>query len=272
MKRILLILMILSGISSVYAQRNVTPVETDDKKPRKPSLHYYDEHGNPLNEPVMFYAELDSIREPEKKSSHNYPLLGSLSVGLNVWDAIMIAAGQNYGSFDVWADLPLHNRFAPVLELGLGMADNRPKEGNFRYKGKPSFYAKLGMNYNFMYNSDKDYQLFAGFRAGFSSFGYDIEDVEISSSYWGESNNFSIVSQRSTALYGELLLGIKVKIWRNFSMGWSFRYHFMFDCKDADNATPWYIPGYGAKNGKIAATFSLIYTIPLTKPIADEKK
>ncbi len=126
------------------AQRKVTPVETDDNKVEKPRLHYYDKHGNRLDEPVEFITEPDTVAKPS--SAPKYPLLNSMSFGVNFFDAVMLAAGQKHASFDVWADLSLHNWFFPVVEAGVGFAKSTPQLGNFTYTGKPSFYAKVGMN------------------------------------------------------------------------------------------------------------------------------
>lgn len=262
LRRILAPLCILFAAAPAFAQGKITPVDPDPTKPQQPYLHYYDKHGNPLDEPVLFLADLDTVTKV--KSGPVYPLLQSVSVGFNFFDAIMKLAGQSYQSYDVWASLSLHNWFEPVVEVGLGFADNHPDEANFRYKGKPSFYAKLGINYNFLYKSNPDYQLFLGLRGGFSSFTYDITDIAIGSSYWDQTNRFSIEGQRASALYGEALLGIKVKLWKGISMGWSFRYHMKFKVKDGSESTPFFIPGYGA-NSSVAATFSLIYTLPLSR-------
>ena len=248
------------------APRKITPVDVDDNKPFKPSLHYYDKKGELLDEPVLFLSELDTIKS-DNKPKMTYKALNSMSIGLNVWDPIMAIAGQKYGGIDVWADLSIHNRFFPVVELGVGIANSTPKEGNYTYKGKPSVYVKVGMNYNFFFNDTDDYQLFAGIRGGFSSFNYDIDNITINSSYWDESHNFSITDQHSTALYGEALLGIKVRIYKAFSMGWTVRYHHLFKCNDAKNSTPFYIPGFGNRNGKLGASFSLIYTLPLSRKV-----
>lgn len=250
-------------VSISAQQREITPVDVDDKKPKQPVMHYYDKHGNPLKEPVMFYSELDTILKEKKKFS-DYPLLNALSLGVNVWDPIMFVAGQKYGGIDVWADLSIHNSFFPIVEFGVGVADDKPENGNYRYKGKPSFYGKIGLNYNFFRKSNSDYQLYLGVRGGFSSFKYDITDITINSPYWSQTNQFEILDQHATAIYGEAVVGIKVKIWKAFSMGWSFRYHHLFKCNDAPNSSAWYIPGFGTRNSKLGATFSLIYTIPLS--------
>ena len=136
--------------------RKSTPVDIDDNKPQE-VLHYYDKHGNALPEPVRFLAVLDTVTKP--KSKPIYPLYNGWTLGVNFGDAIFMAAGQKYGSFDVWADVSLHNWFFPVVEAGLGFADSKPKNSNFTYSTKPSFYAKIGMNYNFMYKSDPAYQV-----------------------------------------------------------------------------------------------------------------
>lgn len=248
---------------SLYAQdpkKRITPVENDDNKPEQPTLHYYDKHGNPLSEPVLFLAELDTVKKV--RSGPVYPLINSVSIGANFFDAVMLACGQKHAGFDLWADLSLHNWFFPVVEVGVGYADNKPEDGNFHYIGKPSVYGKIGLNYNFLYKSSPDYQVYLGIRAGYTNFGYDIKDITVNSPYWQESQETSILNQRASAFYGEVLAGLKVKIVKNFSLGWNVRVHFKMHSSQGSNSTPWYIPGYGT-SGIIGATFSAIYTLPL---------
>ena len=61
MKRFCVVIMyIVCLVVSISAQqREITPVDIDDKKPKQPILHYYDKHGNPLKEPAE-YAENDA--------------------------------------------------------------------------------------------------------------------------------------------------------------------------------------------------------------------
>ena len=241
------------------SQKKITPVDNDPNKPKQPTLHYYDKHGNPLEEPVMFLTDLDTVTNV--KPGPVYPLLYSASIGLNFFDGIMMLAGQKHGSFDLQASVNLYNWIEPVIECGIGIANNNPEDGNYHYKGKPSFYGKIGFNYNFMYKSNPDYQIFLGFRAGFTSFSYDITDITINSDYWGQSNSFSLPTQKSHASYGQALAGIKVKIWKNISMGWSFRYGFIFNKTNGAQSAPWFIPGYGTSS--LTASFSIFYNIPI---------
>lgn len=287
MRRLLtLLLLTVATLLPAFAQRTVTPVETDDKKPAQPTLHYYDKHGKPLDEPVLFLATLDTVSAKKTNSGPIYPKLSALSVGLNFWDGIMAIAGQKYGGADLWAELSLWNWLSPVAEIGIGGANRTPDGNNYTYKGKAAFYAKLGFNYNFLYKSSPDYQVFAGFRAGFSHFSFDLNDITVSSGYWDQSQKFSLTGFSSSAFYGEALAGIKVKIAGPISMGWSVRYRFLFHSKPANlkavvsstgapfnpsqlsngaEATPWYIPGYGSRDTHFGFTFSVIYTLPLNK-------
>ncbi len=265
----LFVLVLLIVCAPVYGQKKITPVDNDKTKPRQPVLHYYDKHGNPLEEPVLFLADLDTVKTA--RPGPVYPLLESMSFGVNFFDAVMQLAGQKHASIDVWAELSLHNWIQPVVELGIGFADNRLEEGNFHYKGKPSLYAKIGANYNFLYKSNPDYQIHVGLRGGYSSFKYDITDITINSPYWDQSNSFSVMNQKAHALYGEVLGGVKVKIWKNISIGWDFRYRFKFKGSKGTNSDPWFIPGYGASSN-ISASFSLIYTIPLKRNKKDAIK
>ena len=246
-------------LPKTYGQKTITPVDNDPDKPAQPTLHYYDKHGNPLDEPVLFMAELDTVTGARPKPV--YPLLYSANIGFNFFDGVMKLFGQSFSSYDVQASLSLHNWIEPILELGIGFADNHPETANFRYKNKPSFYGKLGVNYNFMYKSNPDYQVYLGLRFGYSDFKYDITDVTINSGYWGQSNHFSIDNQHASAFYGQALAGIKVKIWKWFSLGWNIRYGFKMKQKIPENSTPWFIPGYGT--GALSASFSLIYSIPI---------
>lgn len=248
----------LPPMERVRPNRSVTPIDIDDEKPPV-VLHYYDKHGDPLDEPVLFLASLDTIVKP--KSKPVYALYNGVSIGVNFADAILMAAGQKYGSFDIWADVSLHNWFFPIIEAGVGFADSHPEHSNYHYKTKPSFYTKVGINYNFLYKSNDAYQCFLGLRAGYSNFSYDVSDVRINSDYWGESQVLNIKGLSGHSFYGEVLAGIKVKIVNRFSLGWTLRYHFNFKTTSNSYSTPWFIPGYGATS-PISFSLSAIYTIP----------
>ena len=237
------------------------PVDVDDAKPRT-ILHYYDKHGDPLEEPVMFLAVLDTVTKV--KSKPVYPLYNGINIGVNFGDLVFQAFGQKHGSYDVWANISLLNWFFPTVECGLGFAKDTPVHQNFTYHTKPSLYAKIGLNYNFLYKSNPDYQVFLGLRAGMSHFSYDLTDVSINSDYWGESQTLSLTGLKSTSIYGEALAGIQVKIVSHFSLGWNVRWHMNFHTTADGLNKPWFIPGYGGGN-PVSFNISAVWTIPAPK-------
>ncbi|MBD5301646.1 MAG: hypothetical protein HDS16_01400 [Bacteroides sp.] len=245
-----------------------TPVDIDDNKPVT-VLHYYDKHGDPLDEPVMFLATLDTVQNV--KSGPTYPLYNGLNVGLNFGDLIFMAFGQRYASFDAWANVSLHNWIFPTVEVGLGYANDTPARLNYTYRTSPSLYAKIGVNYNFLYKSNPDYQVFLGLRAGFSNFSYSLTDVTVSSDFWNETQHTSIRNLHSTSLYGEALAGLQVKIVGGFSLGWTVRWHFLFHSSTDRESKPWFIPGYGGSS-PFAMTASAIWTFGRKPPKADANK
>ena len=256
---LVLVMIIIAGINCAYSQKKITPVDNDPNKPAQPTLHYYDKHGEPLEEPVLFLSELDTVSNVKPRPV--YPLLYSANIGVNFFDGLMSLFGQSHSSYDVQAGLSLFNWIEPLIECGIGFADNHPDKGNFHYKNFPSFYGKIGFNYNFMYKSNPDYQVYVGMRFGYTSYKYEITDITINSDYWGQSNHFSILDQKANAFYGQAVAGLKVKIWKWFSLGWSIRYGFKMKQSLPANSNPWFIPGYGT--GALSATFSLVYSIPI---------
>lgn len=239
-------------------QLKVSPVDIDRDKPRQPVMHYYDKHGEPLETPVRFLADLDTTTSV--KIGPVYPAFNGVSLGVNIFDPIMMLVGQKRFSIDLQADVSLFNWFFPVVEAGIAYADAWPEDGRTHIKMKPTFYGKVGFNYNFIYKNKPDYQIYVGFRAGFSDFRFSATDLQAGSTYYDVNEGKPLENVHATSWYGQAVIGIKVKIYKRFSMGWSGRYGFLFKTRTSrEGALPWFIPGYGTS--PLSATYSLIFTI-----------
>ena len=177
----------------------------------------------------------------------------------------MRAFGQKYGLIGAGVELSLHNRYKPVFELGLGQAKNTPSGNNYTYRSPMSMFFRLGVNYNFLYNSSPDYQFYGGLRYGLSSFSYSVDDVTVDVPYWDETARFDISSQRSTVGWFELVFGLRVKLWGPISAGWAFKYHTILHESNPTYGKPWYIPGFGSRNAAVTGSFSVTYTFSLDK-------
>ena len=270
MKKATFILLITLLFSAHWAnaqnQRRVNPVienyntvlRTDVKNQKKPPFtkKVPGLKADTIIRDTLFIAVDTTTKE------FTYPKFNGIIVGVNVWDPLMKLFGQTYGGIGFSAELSMWNKIFPHIEIGLGSASNTPEDMNFTYTGKLAPYFKLGAKYNFLNEKTSDYQLLLGLNFGYSSFKYDIENITISSDYWGEPVNTSITGLSSNALWGEMSLSLRVKLVNNLSMGWSIIYHSVLSNKKNPQGDAWYIPGYGLKDNKFTGALSVFYTLP----------
>jgi len=254
-------------------QRHITPVQPETNTvltpPKGTSEEVIQRYISGDSTKAIQQARKDSLRRVYKR----YPRLTDLTVGINFIEPLLMAFGQSYASTGVHATLNMWNRFQPVVELGVGFAKSTPDDMNFTYKGKFSPYFKVGANYNFMFKNTPDYQVGLGIRLGYSTFGYDVTDVHYTNSYWQEDLTYNLTGERSHALWGELVAGLRVKLWNHVSMGWAICYHTIFNYGKNDTSRPWFIPGYGPRSNPLGLSVSVCYTLPLyheeTPPATD---
>ncbi len=279
MRTVKAIIAVLLGVLSLTAsaQRRITPVENPatrtqhinkklpaDTLDRTNIVEKTDAHGNIiLVDTVTGKEVVDSTKMPVVPPM-KYPLVYSASIGVNVWDPIMRVLGQKYGLVEFSGEFNMHNRYIPVFELGLGQADNTPDGNNYHYRSPLAPYFRIGMNYNFLYNSSPDYMAMAGIRYGFSPFSYSVEATSTGSSYWGESDVISIPSQHVTAGYFAILFNLRVRIAGPVYVGWAFSYHSILHESKTPHGNPWYIPGYGTRTSAISGAFTVTYTLNLS--------
>ena len=125
---------------------------------------------------------------------------------------------------------------------------------------------------------EKNSYLYVGLRYAFSSFKYDVSTLPVDDpiwggsignpsledDYWGGSVPFSHLGMKGSMQWFELVVGVKVRIYKNFNMGWSVRMKYKTSASTNEYANPWYVPGYGKfKSNNMGITYSLIYKLPL---------
>lgn len=275
-------LLLLLAVLPAVAQRRIMPVnlgahslvgknenkQATDSIDRSKLVESLDADGNKIYVDTVSGKEVtDSLPGPEEGRVPKMinPLLYSASIGVDIWDPIMRIFGQKYGLIGFSAELNLHNRYIPVFEAGLGNADNTPTHQNYTYHVGVTPYFRVGVNYNFLYNSNPDYQFVAGLRFGWTHFNYQLRSVEITDPYWGTAQVVDFPRQTSNVTYLNVLFGLRVKIWKQLSMGWHIRIRTILHETDQPSGQPWYIPGYGSRNGLITGSFSVFYTFSLVK-------
>lgn len=280
---LLLIPMLIAMVTApAWGRRRATPVDTPatatqpvnetasdtsriNAQRRARAVSYVDDRGLTIYVDTVTNEEWTDSTLIGRVPKMEYPLIYSASVSVDLWDPVMRAFGQDYGLVGFAAELNMHNRYLPVFEIGLGQADHYGPDRSFHYLSPVGVYFRLGMNYNFLYNSNPDYMFTAGVRYGLSPFSFHVDDVEVSDPYWGTAGFINVPSQRVTAGWFEFCLGLRVKIFGPISAGWTFRYRAILHESKAEYGKPWYIPGYGSRGGHVGGSFSIYYTLPLAK-------
>ena len=262
---VLFIALALVATAQEPDKRHVTPVKPETNRvqppPKGTDEKVIQQYLSGDSTAAIAEARRDSLRRVYKR----YPLLTDLSIGVNLVEPLFMAFGQSYASADVNATLNMWNRLQPTVELGLGWAKNSPDGMNFTYHGKPSPYFKLGANYNFLFKSSPDYQALIGIRLGYSTFGYEVNDVNYYGGYWQEGITYQLKGEHSHALWGEAGVGLKVKLFDRLSMGWMIRFHGIFNYGKNAHSKPWFIPGYGPQSSSLSLSLGLSYTLPFNR-------
>lgn len=199
----------------------------------------------------------------EDGSLYRYPLLNGLIVGVDLYQPVSTLFGRENANLQLSLEVDFHNRFFPIWETGLGWADNTPEDGNFTYKVSPTFYNRLGMLYNFTYNSTAPGNIYIGLLYGFSVFSYDVTDINIPSGYWQTDYRASITDQHSRAQWLEPLAGVRVNLYKGLKMGFTVRYKILLTAKNNPTTRPWIIPGMGKRSGGFDFSYSIYYEIPI---------
>lgn len=232
---------------------------------RMRSTHYHDEQGNIIMVDTVTGVEWTDSTLLPKAPKMKYPRLFAINAGVDIWDPVMRVFGQHYGGAGAWVQLNMHNRYLPTFEFGMGSAKDTPDDNNYTYHGSLAPYFRIGMDYNFVYNSNPDYRFTAGVRYGFSAFKYSVSDIVLDDPYWGEQTRFEIPSTSVTAGWFEFSLGVTVRLFGPVSAGWQIKYHSIIHKSRPATGDAWYIPGYGTAGSSLGGSFSISYTIPLRR-------
>ncbi len=174
------------------------------------------------------------------------------------------------------------NRFFAVLDYGYSLIERYrlglPYTG-FTYKNTGS-YLRVGVDYNFMHNYFKEEAMFVGFRYARAGFRHDFQ-------YFGASEawNFRpprvvvrpdtaiIVDERFvgnisesglSASWVELVLGLKVNVWKQFFMGYTARIMIRSGIKGEDKLLANELPGFGSTNKTARVFFNYYLAYRLT--------
>ena len=169
---------------------------------------------------------------------------------------------SDYGNIEGAIRLNLKNTYFPIVELGLSSCETIDSNTDIKYTTTAP-YGRIGFDVNLLKNKFQENRLFVGLRYGISKYKYDYEGPVVSDPIWNGEYNLNIKDVNATSHWGEIVMGVQVKIWRNLHMGWSLRLKKDFSTTGNNNSKPYYIPGYGktSSGASWGGTYNLIFDV-----------
>lgn len=172
---------------------------------------------------------------------------------------------EDYTSGEVAIEANLGNKYYPIFEIGYGSSNFTDETFGIHYKSSAPYY-KVGLNYNFTNkkgSAPRDSYIYGLARFAWTRAEYDVSAPPITDPVWGGSVGLDLSDVNGFYSWIELGVGVKVKIYKNFRMGWSIRYKARVNQVSGSNSRMWYVPGFGNnRHTTFGGTYSLIYEIP----------
>ncbi|MFB9057543.1 DUF6048 family protein [Mariniflexile ostreae] len=196
-----------------------------------------------------------------------------LRVGVDTGKIIRTFAEDDYKGFEISADFRYSNRLYIAGEVG---TEDKTNINDYLDVTTTGSYFKAGIDYNLYQNwLDMDNMVYTGFRLGASSFNHTLNEFEVYSTnqYWAPqyTSNTSQEFNGLTALWLELIIGIKAEIFKNLYLGLNLQMKTLVTEKIPENFENIYIPGfnrtYDSSGIGTGVGYSISYRIPIYKKI-----
>ena len=219
---------------------------------------------------VSIHAQNDSIISTVNDSL-KIKLKYGLRIGGDVGKLIRSFTDDNYSGFEVNADYRIKKSLYVAGELGI---EEKTTINDYLDVTTSGTYLKAGVDYN-MYRNwlNMDNMIYSGFRVGAAAFSQNLNSLTVynTDQYWApqyssaESQKFNDL----TAVWVELIIGIKVEIFNNLYLGLNAQLKGLVTETVPTNFANIYIPGFNKTydSSKIGAgySYSISYLIPLYK-------
>ena len=203
----------------------------------------------------------------EKRNTYTGKAYKAVSIHADIFSPAMgIIGNKNVRTGEIQADINLYYKFFPTLEAGYGSIQTT-LQGGQEYRSASPF-VRVGFNYNLINNADKDGRMkhivsypFVGARYAMSATNYEAANIPMNNDYWAGGDRRQSFSGRDVYCgWLELVGGIRVNLYRGFTMGWSVRLKTAFHTKDKTKI--WWNPGYGfTQGGQFAFNYTIGYTL-----------
>ena len=194
-----------------------------------------------------------------------------LRLGGDVSKLVRSFADKDYKGFEVNADYRLTKKVYLAGELG---TEERNLKNDYLNTTTTGSYFKAGVDINLYKNwLDMENMIYSGFRVGVSSFSQTLNSYTVynSDQYWQEqfSSDISQEYKGLSAIWAELIVGIKAEVLNNLYVGVNAQLKGMITQDQPTNFENLYVPGFNRTydSGRFGVGFgyNLSYLIPIYK-------
>ncbi|MFB6320193.1 DUF6048 family protein [Saccharicrinis sp. FJH54] len=171
--------------------------------------------------------------------------------------------GITRGGMEASIDTEIKGRFFPVFELGHEFVSLDQPTYNLQTNG---LFFRVGVDDNFLKYNDKDDRdmFYVGIRLAYANLTQNADNIILNNT--GTDMNFEFPGQNFHSFWGELTVGVKTEIAKNWFFGWTVRGKRMLKTSTRD-VTPYMIPGFGkySNNVNVSANIYVSYALPIKK-------
>ncbi len=203
--------------------------------------HVTAEAKEPVDTTQVLKEAVEKITGKKEKKVH---FINGVAVGADIVGVVMKVAGSDWSQLEVMARLNLLDKYFPIFEMGLGMADHEGLDIDNHFVTHAPYF-RIGADYNFTKKHNGN-RLFLGFRYGFSFYNFDLEaKTPWKDPIWKEERPVDFKSLSCNSHWGEIVFGLETRLWTIIHLGWDVRIKFRFKENGPDLGSPWYVPGFG---------------------------
>ncbi|MBC8111099.1 MAG: hypothetical protein H7Y04_08585 [Verrucomicrobia bacterium] len=190
-------------------------------------------------------------------------VVDGLRIGLDVGGLAFGLAKFTNQKFEMAVDVS-RNKIFYVAEAGFSSRNVRKDIYDYSQSG---VFLRLGIEKNMFKGNDA---LFIGARYAVSFQNYETTNILIKDDYWGNFSAGSIPKSSFNLHWIEGVSGIKIKMFRNFWMGYTLRLKIrIYNSNDAEYQ-PFTLLAFGKpdKNVQVGFSYYVFYRIPFSKKTA----
>lgn len=212
-------------------------------------------------------AEEDTIttQRPKKPDSLREKIyFRSIRLGTDVL-ALALSSSPRFGGWELNADADL-GPFYLVGDYGSwGKNETLVNGGDYHNKGT---YWRVGLDVNILKKDPDRNMMFFGLRYAQSSFS-ETTNLTVDDPYFGVQQ-YTSVNTDASAAWGEMIAGLRVKVWKEFWMGFTSRLKLGLAVSGNGDLSAYDVPGYGVVGG--GSTWGFNYQVFWRIPVARKKK